>query len=112
MNKKDEQIIYHINNHYQELIEELKLLNNYEDFVSNKIIKKAIILDLIQIGENVNKLSFEFQKQINKINLRGVVGIRNHLVHGYGSIDDKIVWTAIKENLPDFIFEINNINLK
>ncbi|MBQ8292643.1 MAG: DUF86 domain-containing protein [Bacilli bacterium] len=108
MNKKDEQIIYHINNHYQEF----KLIKNYEDFVSNNIIKKAIILDLIQIGYNVNKLSFEFQKQINKINLRGVVGIRNHLVHGYGTIDDKIVWTAIKENLPDFIFEINNINLK
>lgn len=67
---------------------------------------------MIQIGKNVNKLSIEFQKQINEINLRGVVGVRNHLVHGYGTADDKIVCTAIKENLPNFISEINNINLK
>ena len=99
MNKKGEQIINHINDHYQEL----KLVKEFEDFEANKIIKKAIILDLIQIGENLNKLSIEFQKQINKINLRGVVGIRNYLVHGYGTVDDKIVWTAIKENLPNFI---------
>lgn len=30
MNKKDEQIIYHINNLYQELIEELKMVKKQQ----------------------------------------------------------------------------------
>ena len=111
MNNKDNQLVYHINKHYNELTEELNLIKTFEEFSSNKIIKKAIILDLIQIGENVNKLSIGFQKNINKMNLKGIIGFRNHLVHGYGTIDDKIVWETIKNYLPNLISEINNINL-
>ena len=111
MNNKDIQLVYHINKHYNELTEELNLIKTFEEFSSNKIIKKAIILDLIQIGENVNKLSIGFQKNINKMSLKGIIGFRNHLVHGYGTIDDKIVWETIKNYLPNLISEINKINL-
>ena len=111
MNNKDNQLVYHINKHYNELTDELNLIKNFEEFSSNKIIKKAIILDLIQIGENVNKLSIGFQKNINKMNLKGIIGFRNHFVHGYGTNDDKIVWETIKNYLPNLISEINNISL-
>lgn len=111
MKTKDVQLVYHINVHYQELIEEFKIVKDFEDFTTNKIIKKAFILYLIQIGENVNKLSVEFQNNLNKINLKGIIGFRNYLVHGYRTIDDKIVWNTITEYLPKFIKKINDIKL-
>lgn len=32
--------------------------------------------------------------------LRRAIGLRNALIHGYGSIEDKIVWQAIETDLP------------
>lgn len=109
MKNKDEQLIYHINKHYNELISELNLISDFKDFVSNLIVKKAIILDLIQIGEKVNRLSDEFKAKLNKINIKGIIGFRNYLVHGYGTKGNNIIWNTLKNDLPNFIKEINNV---
>ncbi len=29
-----------------------------------------------------------------------MIGLRNHLIHGYDVVDLDIVWTTIKEDLP------------
>lgn len=59
MNNKDLQIIELINRHYKELSEEIKSIHNINEFKDNKIIQKAVIFDLLQIGENINKLTNE-----------------------------------------------------
>lgn len=109
MNNKDLQIIYFINKHYQKLKEELDIICDYDEFQKNTIVKKAIILDLIQIGENVNKLSEKVKQMLNKFEVKGVIGFRNYLVHGDGFIDDQIIWEAIQYSLPKLIDDVNKL---
>lgn len=108
---KDFDIIYYINKHYNEIIGEVNYLKTYEKFVEDRVYQKAIILDLIQIGENVNKLSETIKSQINKIDLRGVINFRNQLVHNYESNNTLIVWNVIKDNLSNLVDDINRYAL-
>ena len=68
-----------------------------------------MLIKKIQIGENVNRLSDEFKAKLNKINIKGIIGFRNYLVHGYGTMDNNIIWNTLKNDLPNFIKEINNV---
>jgi uncharacterized protein with HEPN domain len=95
-------------NHYEELKIEFDKFSNYDEFKDNIVVKKAIVLDFIQIGENVNKLSDEVKNKINKLDIRGVIDFRNRLVHGYGNIDYKIVYNTIKNSLPSLISQLSD----
>ena len=80
-----------------------------KNFVIIIFFKKAIVLDFIQIGENINKLDEETRLKINKYDVKGVIDFRNRLVHGYGDLDYKIVWNAINGSLPKLIEQVKDI---
>ena len=82
---------------------------SFGEFVETNVIYKAILLDLLQIGENVNKFSNQCKMKMNINDLRGVTGIRNRLVHGYGHIDREIIWNTIKIDLPIFMDRLEEI---
>jgi uncharacterized protein with HEPN domain len=31
---------------------------------------------------------------------RSAIGLRNRIVHGYDSVDDRIIWHVVQDNLP------------
>lgn len=66
-------------------------------------------MDIIQIAENINSLTDDFSAHLNPKDLRGIADIRNHVVHGYASVDDEIVWKTIQIKLPKLIDDINSI---
>lgn len=91
MNTRDKFLVKHIKIHYSELVSESRDIQNFEDFCSNKVLNKAIKLDLLQIGENINHLSNETKLKLNKRDLIGIVDIRNQVAHGYVFLNDKII---------------------
>lgn len=109
MNERDSQLIKHINKHYQELLEEVKLVGTLEEFKKGGITTKAIKIDILQIAENVNCLSNETAKELKQRDLRGIVDVRNHIAHGYIYVNDEIIWYVIQDCLPSLISEINNL---
>jgi uncharacterized protein with HEPN domain len=38
-----------------------------------------------------------------------MIGARNHLIHGYDSVDFDILWTIINQDLPDVIARLEII---
>ena len=106
---KDINIIYYIKKHFNDILSYTKIINTYELFLENIVYQKAIILDLIQIGENVNKLSDDIKSFINKKDLRGIINFRNQLVHGYENNDPDLIWNVIQNNLPQLVKEICEI---
>ena len=84
MNKRDIICCKYVLKHYDELTEQFNKIIDYDSFSKNIVVKKAIVLDFIQIGENINKLSDEVKEKINKIDLRGVIDFRNRLVEKLG----------------------------
>ena len=109
MNERDTQLIKHINTHYQELQEEVKLVGSFEQFKEGGVLTKAIKMDILQIAENINSLTKETAEKLNPKDLRGIVDIRNHIAHGYVRVKDEIVWDVIEDCLPQLINNINNL---
>ena len=109
MNERDTQLIEHINRHYRELLQEKDDVKSFESFAKGGTISKAIKMDILQIAENINCLSEESSSQLDPADLRGIIGIRNRIVHGYITVDDEIIWTVIQNRLPKLIESINKI---
>ena len=109
MNTRDQQIVKYINKHFRELQDEVSQMNGFDDFVKGGPLTKAVKMDILQIGECINNLTDEGKVQLNAKDLRGIADVRNHIAHGYITIDDQIIWEVILVRLPELIKQINNI---
>lgn len=107
--ERDFNLIFHINKHYSELIEEFSNINSLESFMDQKHIRKSILFDLFQIGELLNHLSEDFIKEFGEKEILAIINIRNRIVHGYGEVDDDLIYKSIKNQLPDFISRVNRL---
>lgn len=52
-------------------------------------------------GEACRGLSHDFRARHPEVPWRAIIGMRDHLVHGYFTIDPEIVWVAITERVPE-----------
>lgn len=67
----------------------------------NLTFQESILFNLIQIGENVNRLSDDFIEEHSDIPWRDIVGMRNIITHGYGSVDIDAIADAVKNDVPE-----------
>ena len=59
------------------------------------------------IGEALNRISREDPSVLSQIRqYRSVVSFRNLLAHGYDSIDDRIVWEIIEDDIDDLLADV------
>ena len=74
---------------------------NKRSFKKDQDLQEIVCFNVIQIGEVANKLPKEFIKKYNKQPWADIVGMRNVMVHAYGSVEEKDMWTcATKEIKP------------
>ena len=108
--ERDFNIVFHINERYSELSENFANIATYEQFHEAKNIRKFILFDLFQIGELLNHLSSDFVNAFGKEEIDLVIGTRNVIVHGYGEVNDSLVYKSIKFELPNFIERLNELS--
>lgn len=53
------------------------------------------------IGEASRHLSESFRNEHPQVPWRLIIGMRDHLVHGYFDIDPDVVWAAVSERIPE-----------
>jgi uncharacterized protein with HEPN domain len=58
------------------------------------------------IGEACRGLTNEFRARHPEIPWRAIIGMRDHLVHGYFTIDPDIVWTAVTDRIPELAAQV------
>ncbi|NMG03327.1 HepT-like ribonuclease domain-containing protein [Azoarcus taiwanensis] len=76
-----------------------KTLNDYEH---DAMLRSAVERQLEIIGEALNGLSRrdpDIASQITE--LPRIVAFRNTLIHGYATVDDKLVWGVVESKLPE-----------
>jgi uncharacterized protein with HEPN domain len=61
---------------------------------------------LQMVGEACRGLSADFRSRHPEIPWRAIIGMRDHLVHGYFAIDPDIVWAAVTERVPDLEMQV------
>jgi uncharacterized protein with HEPN domain len=56
---------------------------------------------MLIIGEAANKIPEEIQEKFNEIDWRGIIGMRNIIVHGYFKINPDIIWETVQTKIPE-----------
>ena len=95
--------------HYNELFHNYLGIETIQDFLSDELKKKAILYDLFQIGEQMNRLPKSFIKQLNQKDIASLIFIRNHNAHGYDQLDYSIIKKAIEKEIHPFLENIKEM---
>ena len=95
--KSVERIIYYCNR-LQEHVSAFG--NSKEEVIINKQYQDACALVIIQIGEQVGRLSEEFKSQHSNIDWNGIKGMRNIHAHDYDNVMFDVTWESITEDVP------------
>jgi len=82
---------------------------DFEKFVSNDMIKDAVERNFEIIGEAVKNLPEDLRNQNPQIPFKQIAGMRDKLIHDYFGVDYEIVWKTIKDKLPQFKKDIENL---
>ena len=56
---------------------------------------------IIQIGENVSRLSEEFREKHNQVPWRSIKDMRNIVTHKYESAEFDVLWYALTVEVPE-----------
>ena len=64
---------------------------------------------MIQILENVKKLSTEYRESENELPWNELIGLRNRIVHDYGNVDLNIVFETLKFDILDLLERLSSI---
>lgn len=92
------------------LIERFVSGRSYEDYVSDPMLKSAVERQLEIIGEALNALSRRDPATAKAIpDLARIVSFRNVLIHGYASVDDKLVWGVVEAKLSTLRHTITDL---
>lgn len=80
---------------------------SFDDYVADDLLRSAVERQLAIAGEALGKLARVDPGVASRIDaLPRIVAFRNVLVHGYASVDDRIVWGVIEGHLERLAAEV------
>lgn len=82
--------------------------NNFNQYSSNLILKRAVERDLEIIGEAVKRILKEDQN-FPLENAKKIIGLRNQIIHSYDNISDENIWAVVQKHIPKLKVEISNL---
>ena len=80
---------------------------NYEEFLDDETLKRAIVRSLEIIGEATKKIPADVKLKWNTIQWKNMAGMRDRLIHDYMGVNYTIVWDVVKNKIPDMNKQIS-----
>ena len=89
----------------------LKFTDNVtsDEFLSDEMLKRAVGMTVINIGELVKNLSFELREKYNEIPWKQIAGFRDITAHKYGTLNMNDVYITVVKDFPDLETRIKKI---
>ncbi len=72
-----------------------------QHFLADELIQSAVLQKLSVIGEAAARLSDEARANVPGVPWSEIIGVRNVAVHAYFSVDWRIVFVTLADDLPD-----------
>ncbi|MBP3900650.1 MAG: DUF86 domain-containing protein [Blautia sp.] len=74
-----------------------------EELSKHELLQDSMMFRLIQISENAKRLSDDYRDQHGIIPWTAIYGLRNRIVHDYGSVELTIVFDTLKNDIPGLL---------
>lgn len=84
---------------------------SHDDWAGDEDVRLAVAYLVQIVGEAASRLSEETRASLPDLPWRQMIGLRNRLVHGYGTIRTEAIWDVAKTDLPALIATLEQINL-
>jgi len=82
---------------------------NQDRFEADQRTVDAVVRNLEILGEAANAVPSSIQGLAPEVDWRGVVGLRNRLIHEYFGVSVPIVWTIASRELPLLIPRLRDL---
>jgi uncharacterized protein with HEPN domain len=73
---------------------------SHEQFLQNKLLQDGVIRQLEIVGEASRNLSDKLRQRHTEVPWSQIIGLRNRIAHAYFSVELRIVWDIIQNDLP------------
>ncbi|MDO4552495.1 MAG: DUF86 domain-containing protein [Bacillota bacterium] len=109
MNSRDLQFI-------RKIISEIDVANgfiddmSYDEFAGDELIRRAVCMTLINIGELVKGLSGELRTANPHIPWRSISGLRDLAAHKYQTLRMDDVWKTLRDDLTPLKAELEKMS--
>jgi len=89
----------------RDILEAIERIQRYtaagrQSFEVSELVQAWVVHHLEIVGEAACRLSDEWRRGHPDVPVRGIVGMRNALAHGYFEIDAVAVWNVVERDLP------------
>jgi uncharacterized protein with HEPN domain len=82
---------------------------SYDTFLLDLKTQDAVVRNIEIIGEATKNLSNDFKKKYKDLDWKSIAGMRDKIIHFYFGVKWDIVWSVIKDKIPKFKSQIENI---
>jgi uncharacterized protein with HEPN domain len=96
---KIQKYLFDINTSIDSIYEYLGEQRNFNNYLSNKQLRRSIERELEIIGEAVNKI-FQIDSAIPIDNARKIIAVRNLVIHSYDNVNNETIWGIVINHLP------------
>jgi uncharacterized protein with HEPN domain len=84
--------------------------HSFDDYKSNSMLRSAVERKFEIMGEALTRVRKDDEQVLARIrDHRDIISFRNILIHGYDTIDDRIVWGVIQEDLDNLLEDVTNL---
>jgi uncharacterized protein with HEPN domain len=80
----------------------------HEEYDADSTLQFAVAFLVLIVGEAASRLTDTARAGLSAVPWREIIGMRNRLIHTYGGIDFEIVWTTVREQIPDLVTTVRN----
>ena len=111
---------FRLNDYIQHMLQAIQRIEEYTEehaedyFLKTPILQDAVVRNIEILGEASNNLLKrfpEFTTAHPEVSWEAIYYMRNRIIHGYVSIDYKLVWGVISKDLPDLQKQLDAIKI-
>ena len=89
--------------------EEIFVNISEEEFLKSNLLKMAMTMAILRVGELVKNLSQEFRIENPQVKWKAIAGFRDIIAHRYEAVDMEEVYKTITEDFPELKMQIEKI---